>query len=250
MSLGFVAWCTDISLGVRHIFCGKVVKWTKVTVTGNGWNLFGKHITQNDIHLLVNNLQNPPNSFQPVVEKEKWRKKITGWVFWGGWKFSETPLRYVTWRQVISKFQKWRHWEPATSSISRPLEYPARQRKEIGTILGLRTASKNPHQLYQSSSHITKRSNGSTTYPQYQITQTPNPTHSTRQGAFLTFNQPGSISDTNRVTQTYPTNASELTQHFATRSLEPSNWMSSNDSKASVLRPTQGPERNASSSLC
>lgn len=54
----------------------------------------------------------------------------------------------------------------------------------------------------------------------------------------------------NRVTQTYPTNASELTQHFATRSLEPSNWMSSNDSKASVLRPTQGPERNASSSLC
>lgn len=148
------------------------------------------------------------------------------------------------WRQVISKFPKWRHWEPATSSISRLLEYPARQRKEIGTILGLKTCILFPHHItsLQWFYYLSPISH----YPNSQ----PNP-----------LNKAGCISNIqptrlylrhqpNRVTQTYPTNASELTQHFATRSLEPSNWMSSNDSKASVLRPTQGPERNASSSLC
>ena len=173
--------------------------------------------------------------------------------FGGGWKFSETPLRYVAWRQVISKFQN----DVIENLLRAPfldlLEYPARQRKEAKHHF----EAKNLHLKTLISSikvHLTSRN-----APMVLLTVSPISHYPNSQPNPL--NKAGCISNIqptrlylrhqpNRVTQTYPTNASELTQHFATRSLEPSNWMSSNDSKASVLRPTQGPERNASSSLC
>ena len=228
-----------------------MVKWTKVTVTGNRWNLFGKHIIQNDIHLLVDNLENPPNAFQPVVEKKNEEKKSRmGFLRW--LEIFRNSSSVCPWRQgyqPISKMTSLRTCCELHFSTFRIPSPPAEGdwHHFEATNLHLIPSSAlskfiSHHETLQWFYYLSPISH----YPNSQ----PNPLD---KAGCISKIQPTRLylrHQPNRVTQTYPTNASELTQHFATRSLEPSNWMSSNDSKASVLRPTQGPERNASSSLC